>query len=99
MYAYTNVVHEHHEMSFINITCEITAGKKGGNRLEAICMRVSLCCKATLAYQETQFCFSFVQFTNCDVPSLLALLKAIMVYVRFHGFYRYLSSEINAALE
>ena len=54
VYAYTNVVREHHEMSFVDITCEITGGKKGGNGLEAICMRVSLCCKATPAYQEAR---------------------------------------------
>ena len=26
-----------------------------------------------------EFCFSLVQFTNCDVSSLLALLKAIII--------------------
>ena len=51
--------------------------------------------------RSSKFCFSLVQFTNRDVPFLLALLKAVMVhvFVHFHGFYRYLSIEINVVLE
>ena len=33
---------------------------------------------------------SFVQFTNRDVPSLLALFKAIMVYVRFYDTHAFM---------
>ena len=84
VHLYTDVVRGHHE----------TNKRIGGG------MRVSLCCRATPASRSSKFCFSLVQFTNRDVSSLLALLKAIIVFVRFMILTdTYLSNEINAALE
>ena len=64
-------------------------------------MRVLLFLQSYTSLSRTlKFCFGFVQFTNRDVTSLLALFKAIIVYVRFYDIKdTYLSNEINAVLK